>query len=97
MFLPRWSSARRAAKLEAQIIDLMKPKPKAEKEDDNTRRKWDCFHIPTAMCLGCKVLYSIDQKMLNRRQLLKIRDMDFLPPKATEPSLFTQSPNQPES
>ena len=36
-----------AARIEAQLIDLL-PKD----QEDNKRRKWDCFHIATAMHLG---------------------------------------------
>lgn len=36
-----------AARLEAQIIDQTKVKDR----EDNKRRKWDCFHIATAIAL----------------------------------------------
>ncbi len=78
-----------AAKLEAQVIDRMKPRPKVEKESDNKRRKWGCFHIATGLCLHCQVLYSLDKEMLARKEQLQIRDMDFRRPSPMEPSLFT--------
>lgn len=62
-----------AAKIEAQILDRLKPRSKPEKEEDNKRRKWDCFHIATAMSLKCGVLYSLDRGMLARKEQLKIR------------------------
>lgn len=51
-----------AAKLEAQILDETKPKDREE----NRRRKWDCFHLATAMELGCRTFYGLDEKQLAR-------------------------------
>lgn len=79
-----------AAKLEAQILDRMKPRSKPEKEEDNKRRKWDCFHIATAMCLKCRVIYSLDRGMLARKIQLQIRDLDFQLPKAKTLPLFLE-------
>jgi len=78
-----------AAKLEAQILDRLKGLTKTDKEEDNKRRKWDCFHIATAMCLKCMVLYSLDRGMLARKEQLQIRDLDFSIPKAVTPPLFS--------
>lgn len=77
-----------AAKLEAQVLDRLKGLTKTDKEEDNKRRKWDCFHIATAMCLKCRVLYSLDKGMLARREQLQIRDLDFRLPKAVTLPLF---------
>ena len=49
-----------AAKLEAQIIDQTAIRDR----EDNKRRKWDCFHIATALALGCSTFYSCDKKQL---------------------------------
>ena len=76
------------AKLEAQIVDRLKGLAKTDKEEDNKRRKWDCFHIATAMCLKCRVLYSLDKGMLARKEQLQIRDLDFSIPKAVTLRLF---------
>ena len=76
------------AKLEAQIVDRLKGLAKTDKEEDNKRRKWDCFHIATAMCLKCWVLYSLDKGMLARKEQLQIRDLDFSIPKAVTLRLF---------
>ena len=57
-----------AAKLEASIVDGA-----YETEDqrkDKRRRKWDCFHIATAMVLGCTAFYSTDERM--RKVVTKI-------------------------
>jgi len=51
-----------AAKLEAQVLDDTKPKDREE----NKQRKWDCFHLATAMELGCRTFYSLDDKQLAR-------------------------------
>jgi predicted nucleic acid-binding protein len=77
-----------AAKLEAQVLDRLKGLTKTDKEEDNKRRKWDCFHIATAMCLKCHVLYSLDRGMLARKEQLQIRDLDFRLPKAVTLPLF---------
>jgi predicted nucleic acid-binding protein len=52
-----------AAKLEAQIKD---DAGKAAVED-NRRRKWDCFHIATALAHNCSVLYTTDEKLIKRQ------------------------------
>lgn len=76
-----------AAKLEASAIDLTTVRDQV----DNRRRKWDCFHIATAMQLGCGCLYSIDEGMLARRSHLAIKGMDFLPPVPRSLDLFPES------
>jgi predicted nucleic acid-binding protein len=65
-----------AAKLEAHQIDQT---PEKQRED-NKRRKWDCFHIATAMELGCRTFYASDEKMLKRKAQLGITGMDFAKP-----------------
>jgi len=51
-----------AAKLEAQVLDAMKAKDREE----NKQRKWDCFHLATAIELGCRTFYALDGRLLNR-------------------------------
>ena len=72
----------RAAKLEAAVIAKKRPIDITEEERIglNRRRKWDCFHIATALDLGCSVLYTLDDKMLNRKRFLDIKGIDFLQP-----------------
>jgi predicted nucleic acid-binding protein len=48
-----------AAKFEAQLID----RTPAKDREDNKRRKWDCFHIATALELGCRTFYATDEKI----------------------------------
>ena len=55
-----------AAKLEANVLDEMK----AKHREENQRRKWDCFHLATAMELGCRTFYGLDDKQLNRGRRL---------------------------
>src|SRR5205807_1109434 len=48
-----------AAKLEAHLKDVKNANAtKDEQIAENRRRKWDCFHIATAMTLGCRTLFS---------------------------------------
>lgn len=73
-----------AARIEAQLIDLL-PKD----QEDNKRRKWDCFHIATAIHLGCGTLYAEDQKLIKRKNQLSIGGIDFRLPRPKAPDLFT--------
>ena len=74
-----------AAKFEAQIID----QTTARDREDNKRRKWDCFHIATALTLGCSIFYTCDEKQIQRRNQFGITEMRFLKPEPSVPSLFT--------
>ena len=80
-----------AAKLEARIIDDFKGKA-TEKQLDNKRRKWDCFHIATAQCLKCASLYTLDLAMLNRQSRLEIKGIKFSLPGPLNLDLFTNLP-----
>jgi predicted nucleic acid-binding protein len=84
-----------AAKLEAQIKDNAKL-PKDEQINENRRRKWDCFHIATAMCLGCKTIYTEDEKFLKRKKQLGIDSLEFSPPIPKEPLLDLEARESPE-
>jgi predicted nucleic acid-binding protein len=75
-----------AAKLEAQMIDLTPQKDQIE----NRRRKWDCFHLATAMALGCSALSTTDKGMLGRQDRLSIRGMRFLEPLPKKMELFPE-------
>jgi predicted nucleic acid-binding protein len=85
-----------AAKLEAQIKDLAKEPKEPDLIAENRRRKWDCFHIATAMALHCSTVFSCDEKFRKRKKQLGIEDMDFLPPVPTTGELDLQAP-KPES
>lgn len=61
-----------AAKFEAVILDQIKknqPRSEAEKQAkaiENKRRKFDCFHLATAVVLGCSRFYAFDGKYQSR-------------------------------
>ena len=70
----------RAAQLEAVITKDVEPE-----QQDNKRRKWDCFHIATAELLGCTALYTWDEPMSRRGQQLNLPSLRFLTPEPTVP------------
>jgi predicted nucleic acid-binding protein len=74
-----------AAKYEAHIKDQTQPKDQKE----NHRRKWDCFHIATAMALNCSAFYSLDEGQLKRKGQFNISGMAFLKPVPSKPTLFS--------
>jgi predicted nucleic acid-binding protein len=84
-----------AAHREAELKDLADKQtgsPETEEERlekicANRRRRWDCFHIATAQALGCSIMYSTDDKLQKRPQLLGIRGLKIVPPKPTDPSI----------
>ena len=81
-----------AAKLEANIIDQTQKKDR----EDNKRRKWDCFHIATALTLDCGVFYSCDEKQLKRKDQFNIAGIIFMPPEPSKPPLpFPATQKQP--
>ena len=73
-----------AAKLEAQMIDSAhsdpNPSDSKERELENKRRKWDCFHIATALELRCRTFYTADKRLLSLGERLKIKTMRFSEP-----------------
>jgi len=60
----------RAAELEAQLIKRAQSMSKEERKTLSQRRKWDCFHIATAIEMRCRWLYSLDPGMLNCKGLI---------------------------
>ena len=76
-----------AAKIEAQIID--RAAKEGNQEPISKRRKWDCFHIATAMDLGCRNLYTLDEGMLSCETLVKGSGLSFSAPRPKSPSLFS--------
>ena len=60
-----------SAKFEAAILEKAdKGAKKDEKVAENRRRKWDCFHLATAVVLGCETLYAFDTKYGTRKTQL---------------------------
>jgi predicted nucleic acid-binding protein len=81
-----------AAQLEADILKKMKKADLSEEEriGNNRRRKWDCFHIATALELHCRLLYSFDDKMLKRKNHLALPFLEFLEPLPISIGLFRE-------
>jgi len=73
-----------AAKYEAHIID----QTAAKDRHDNKRRKWDCFHIATAVALGCSVIYTADEGQHKRKAQFSLSGLTFLHPIPSKPGLF---------
>ena len=80
-----------AAKIEAQLIDSL-PKD----QEDNKRRKWDCFHIATAMQLGCSTLYAEDAKLIRRKDQLSL-SIDCALPRPRSPELPLKPADTPKT
>jgi predicted nucleic acid-binding protein len=80
-------TAMSAAKLEALMIDTAS-KDAAERAKENKRRKWDCFHIATAIELRCSTLFTSDPCMLALRNRLGITAMQFSQPQPRIRELF---------
>jgi predicted nucleic acid-binding protein len=60
-----------AAKFEAELKDQMdKASDKNDRVTENRRRKWDCFHIATAVVLQCRTIYTCDEGMFPRKSQL---------------------------
>jgi predicted nucleic acid-binding protein len=83
------------AKLEASMKDRMSKSSMTDEEriGQNRRRKWDCFHIATAMCLECTSLYSLDEGMLSRRGQFSINSIQFQKPLPSKMDLFPDPPS----
>lgn len=83
-----------SARLEAEIIRNMRPLELTDEEriGQNRRRKWDCFHLATAIELGCTHLYTLDAQMINRKAHLSLSSPDILHPIPRRVSLFPDPP-----
>ena len=76
-----------AARLEAHLTDLVQSPSDREQVKENRRRKWDCFHVATALDRNCGILYALDDRMLNKKQHLDVGGMQFLKPKPKQAAL----------
>lgn len=83
-----------AAQLEAQILDRAKAtaKEKPERQQENKRRKMDCFHIATALHLNCHRLYSFDPHFESYATLPIVRSLTIAKPKPKGTELFGTQP-----
>ena len=80
-----------ASILEGQILQKMSKLDLSEEEriGHNRRRKWDCFHIATALELHCRRIYTFDEQMLNRKNHLDLPLVDFSLPTPRISSMFS--------
>lgn len=77
-----------AAKFEAAILmDAKKSPQKRQVIVDNRRRKFDCFHLATALAHNCTRFYALDEKFTNRCRSLGITKLAVLAPEPHTPSL----------
>ena len=62
-----------AAKYEAVVVEA--GKKSGDKTEDNRRRKWDCFHMATAVALSCRTLYALDNQFETKRTQLDLESV----------------------
>ncbi len=74
-----------AAKLEAQLLDTSSAHPD---EQMKTRRKWDSFHLATAMSLKCSVLYTPDNRFRKMANRVTLEGLKLLEPKPSAGTLL---------
>ena len=83
-----------AAQLEAQILDRARSaaREKSERQEENKRRKMDCFHIATALHLDCHRLYSFDPHFESYGKLPMVRSLSIFRPRPKGTELFGNQP-----
>ena len=60
-----------AAKYEAVVREVAKQSGEIDKDaEQNRRRKWDCFHMATAVALNCQTVYALDTQFATKRKQL---------------------------
>lgn len=80
-----------AAKLEALMIERMRRAAKDQRLTLAQRRKWDCFHIATAIEMRCRWLYSLDPGMLKCKDLISsVYSLTFSEPRPSTSDLFEE-------
>jgi predicted nucleic acid-binding protein len=78
-----------AARIEAAMLVRAKRMSKHERQALSPRRKLDCFHIATAIELGCRTVYSLDPGMLKCKDLIDSRhSITFAKPSPKRGELF---------
>jgi len=82
-----------AAKLEANLLD--RAKRDGNSGQSSHRRKWDCFHMATAMEMTCVGLYTLDAGMQACENLIAPSGVRILEPKPITPRLFPESDSIP--
>ena len=77
-----------AAKFEAEIMRRAdKTATPEDQKAENRRRKWDCFHLATAVDLACRTFYTFDAKYESRVKLLGL-SLDVRTPDPRTPLLI---------
>jgi pentatricopeptide repeat protein len=80
-----------AARMEAQIRDHCKENP--EESESKQRRRWDCFHLASAVVLGCRHFYTTDRHFATRKSQLGLTSLTILKPISRVPTLpFSATP-----
>lgn len=74
-----------AAKYEASIIEAAK---KSGDTEENKRRKWDCFHLATAVALNCNEFYTFDKQYGAQQRRLSLSHLYLRTPSTKTPSLL---------
>jgi hypothetical protein len=69
------------AKFEAFLLDSAATLDDGQKAKENKRRRWDIFHVATALSLKCSVFYCSDDDFRNMQKRLGVTSMNFLEPR----------------
>ena len=79
-----------SAKYEAVVQEAAKNSGEtAQDTEQNRRRKWDCFHMATAVAMNCRAIYAIDTQFATKRRQLGLESViSVLSPSPKKPTLF---------
>src|SRR5439155_9532619 len=82
-----------AAKYEAIVREAAKQSGETDKDaEQNRRRKWDCFHMATAVALNCQTVYALDTQFATKRKQLGLEAvLSVSAPAPQKLSLFPES------
>ncbi|MQA29227.1 MAG: PIN domain-containing protein [Luteitalea sp.] len=85
-----------AAKYEAVVREAAKGSgERPEDTEQNRRRKWDCFHMATAVAMHCQTVYTLDNQFATKRRQLGLETViSVSPPTQKRPSLFPINSDQ---
>lgn len=79
-----------AAKFEAAVKEAAKLSGASATDiEQNRRRKWDCFHLATAVALTCRAFYAFDTQYSAKRKQLNLGGvLAVMRPAPSKPSLL---------
>ena len=81
--------ALQAAKLEAGIVSKMRTESRDVQRRVSQRRKFDCFHLATALEVNCSRVYTLDQGFQATKSYLELpRWLAVTTPAPRNPGLF---------